>query len=119
MCLGAPVKDSVLAAFIPVGLGILMVLLVLLPRSFLTPFSIWIAAELFLGLAFLDFYYLTRKYKIGRQTIVFFAALITVILIVLSYVPFEVQILAYIITAMASILMYARIVVEFRRRKYT
>ena len=112
-------RDSILAAFIPVGLVMLVAAVVLLPRSVLTSFNVWIVAECYLGVALLDAYYFTRKYKIGREIVVFFAALIGVVLIVLSYVPYEIQILSYIITAAASLIMYARIIVEFRRRKYS
>jgi hypothetical protein len=113
------VRDSILAALIPGGFGILVVALLFLPKNLLGSFDIWILLELYLGLAFLDGYYLARKYKIRRRILVYFGALIGVILVILSYVPYEVQILSYIVTASVSLIMYVRIAVEFRRRKYT
>lgn len=111
-------RDSILAAFIPVGIFVLIAIMLFMPKSFLGSFGVWILAESYLGVAFLDGYYLSRKYKIDRRVLIFFAALLGVVIVVVSYVPVEVQILSYAITAAVSLIMYARIVVEFRRRKY-
>ena len=111
-------RDSILAAFIPFGLVTLAITILILPRNVFTPFHVLISVGLYLAVAISDGYYLTRKYKIGRETIVFFTALIGVIIIVLSYVPYQVQAIAYVITLVTCLVMYVRILVEFRRRKY-
>jgi len=112
------VRDSVLAALIPVGLGGVVAAVFLLPKSILSSYDIWILVTVYLCLTLIDAYYFARKYKIGSETIVFFIALVGVVLVVLSYVPYEIQILSFVLTAIASLVMYARIIVEFRRRKY-
>ena len=115
---GPQVRDSILAAFIPFGLVTLAIAILILPRDVFTSFHVLTSVGLYLAVALLDGCYLTRKYKIGRETIVFFTALIGVIIIVLSYVPYQVQVIAYAITLTTCLVMYARILVEFRRRKY-
>ena len=111
-------RDSVLAALIPVGLGGVVAAVLLLPKSILSSYDTWILVTVYLCLALIDAHYFARKYEIGRETIVFFIALVGVVLVVLSYVPHEIQILSFVLTAIASLIMYARIIVEFRRRKY-
>jgi hypothetical protein len=110
-------RDFILAALIPASFMIFIATLLLLP-NLLNPFDIWIVAESYIGLAFLDVYYLARKYKVSRKVIVYFVGLTGIVLIILFYVPYNVQILAYVVTAISSIILYIRVIIEFYRRKY-
>ena len=110
-------RDFILAALIPASFMIFIATLLLLP-NLLDAFDVWIVAELYIGLAFLDVYYLARKYKVSRKIIVYFVGLTGIVLVILFYVPYNVQILAYVVTAISSIILYSRVIIEFYRRKY-
>jgi high-affinity Fe2+/Pb2+ permease len=110
------VRDFLLIALIPFGFIILVAALLL--RNLLSSLDIWIVAELYLGATILVVYYLARKYRVSRKIIVYFLGLTGIVILILSYVPYNVQILAYIVTAITSIILYARVVIEFYRRKY-
>jgi 4-amino-4-deoxy-L-arabinose transferase-like glycosyltransferase len=113
------VRTIFLLALVPVSLIILSVSFWLLPSGFITPFNSWLLIEAGLGFAFLVSYYLSRKYHLTREVPFIIAGLFITLVIVLSYVTIEVQRLAFTVTAIASCVMYYRLGLEFKRRKYT
>jgi hypothetical protein len=115
---GRNVRTIFLLAFVPVSLIILSVAFWMLPPGLITPFYSWLLIEAVLGLAFLGSYHLARKYHLAREVPFIIAGLFITLLVVLSYVTIEVQRLAFALTAIASCVMYYRLGVEFKRRKY-
>ncbi len=113
------VRPTVLLIIVPVSLIVLAISFWFLPTESLTPFSRWVLIEIFLAFAFVVSYAVSSKEKAGREIPFIIAGLIVTMLIVLSYVTVDVQRLAFVMTAVATSLMYIRVIAEFRRRRYT
>ena len=114
---GPKLRTTILLAVVPVGLIAIAISLWLLPST--TPFNGWLMIETFLGFAFLVSYYLARRRQVGHEIPFIIAGLIATMLIVLTYVTVDVQRIAFVLTAIATSVMYFRVIAEFRRRKYT
>lgn len=108
-----------LLALVPTSLICLAIAFWAAPATSLTPFNGWLLIEIFLGFSFLFSYYFSRKYHLAREIPFIIAGLVATMLIVLSYVTVDVQRMAFMMTAVATSLMYVRVIAEFRRRKYT
>ena len=108
-----------LLALLPIGLTILAISFWLLPPVFITPFNSWLLIEAALLLVFLVSHYTWRKYHLAREVPLIILGLCATLIIVLSYVTIEVQRAAFALTAIASFIMYYRLSIEFKRRKYT
>jgi len=108
-----------LLALVPISLFVLAIAFWLVRPGFITPFNAWLLIETGLGITFLASYYLSHKYHLAREVPFILAGLSVTLVIVLSYVTVEVQRLAFVVTAIASSVMYYRLTVEFKRRKYT
>jgi hypothetical protein len=113
------VRPTVLLIIVPVSLIVLAISFWFLPTESLTPFNRWVLIEIVLGFAFVVSYSISSKERAGREVPFIIAGLIVTMLIVLSYVTVDVQRIAFVMTAVATSLMYFRVIVEFRRRKYT
>ena len=111
-------KDHILVALLPVGFVIFVTALFLLSKNSLSVFDASFITGSYVVLAFLDIYYLAHKYEINRKVVVYFIGLTGIILVILVYVPYDVQIVAYIVTAIAAIVLYTRVIIEFYRRKH-
>ncbi|HUK28633.1 MAG TPA: hypothetical protein VLV31_09430 [Candidatus Acidoferrales bacterium] len=105
-------------ALVPVGFVVLVTALTVLPKSQIHAFDVWFIAGSYIALASLDTYYLAHKYKINRKVVVYFLGLTGIILVILFYVPYDVQVIAYIVTAISAVVLYVRVIIEFHRRKH-
>ena len=108
-----------LLALVPISLIVLTILFWLLPPGLVTPFNSWLLIETGLAFALLVSYYLSRKYHLSREFPFILAGLFCTLVIVLSYVTIEVQRLAFVVTTIFSSVIYYRLRIEFKRRKYT
>lgn len=113
------VRATRLLALVPVSLIVLTISFWLLPPGFITPFNSWLLIETSLAFVFLVSYYLSRKYHLSREIPFILGGLFCALVIVLSYVTIEVQRLAFVVTTIISSVMYYRLRIEFKRRKYT
>jgi len=113
------VRATRLLALVPISLIALTIIFWLLPSGLVTPFVGWLLIEASLAVAFLLSYYLSRKYHLSREVPFILAGLLCTLVIVLSYVTIEVQRVAFLVTTLASSVMYYRLSIEFKRRKYT
>lgn len=111
-------RPALLLTLVPVSLICLAIAFWVVPASSLSPFNGWLLIETFLGFSFLLSYYLSSKYHLAREVPFIIAGLVATMLIVLSYVTVDVQRLAFVMTAVATSLMYVRVIAEFMRRKY-
>lgn len=86
----------------------------------LTTSNLWFAFEAYMGTVIVAVYVIGRKYHLGRRrTPIFLLAQASITVVIVSYLSYTVQIVAYAFTAILSIIMYSRLIAEFRRRKYT
>jgi hypothetical protein len=61
---------------------------------------------------------LDRKHHIGKMYPLFFLTMFASLFVIISYIPWAVQIYAYELTAVATVFIYFRLFHEFRRRGY-